>query len=70
SVVWGEKDRVTPMKKLDALAHKIPSAKFTRVPGVGHMAPWESPTQIVDAINAVDATVANVPVRVPDESAP
>ncbi len=50
TVVWGEKDRVAPIKRLETFAAKLPHARFVRVPGVGHMPPWEKPDVVVDAV--------------------
>jgi pimeloyl-ACP methyl ester carboxylesterase len=58
TVVWGEKDRVTPIKMLDTLAARLPKAKFVRVPAVGHMPVWENPAAVLDAFANVDVAVA------------
>lgn len=65
-VVWGEKDRVTPIRLsrevLAALgAQALPQGVLVRVPDVGHMPPWEQPAAVVDALDAVLAAQARAP---------
>jgi pimeloyl-ACP methyl ester carboxylesterase len=57
-VVWGEADRVTPIRTLPAFAEHLPQATFVRVPGVGHMPSWEAPAIVVDNIHVVLAAAA------------
>ncbi|MBI1944841.1 MAG: alpha/beta fold hydrolase [Deltaproteobacteria bacterium] len=52
-VVWGEADRVTPIRTLPAFAARLPQASFVRVPGVGHMPSWEAPGVVLENIEAV-----------------
>lgn len=52
-VVWGEADRVTPIRTLPTFAEHLPQATFTRVPGVGHMPSWEAPAVVVENVTAV-----------------
>lgn len=56
-VVWGEADRVTPIRTLPRFAEHLPQASFVRVPGVGHMPSWEAPGVVVEAVQAVLAAV-------------
>jgi pimeloyl-ACP methyl ester carboxylesterase len=69
TVVWGEKDRVTPIKMLDTLAARLPNAKFVRVPAVGHMPVWENPAAVLDAFANTDAAVAKASSPAPQKSA-
>ena len=52
-VVWGEADRVTPIRTLPRFAERLPQATFVRVPGVGHMPSWEAPSVVIEAVQAV-----------------
>lgn len=52
-IVWGEDDRVTPIRVAPRLSERLPRAQLTRVPGVGHMPSWEAPNVVVEAIEAV-----------------
>lgn len=52
-VVWGEADRVTPIRALPAFARQLPQAHFVRVPGVGHMPSWEAPGVVIENVEAV-----------------
>jgi pimeloyl-ACP methyl ester carboxylesterase len=48
-VAVGTEDLITPPVLSDELAHKIPGARLTHLPGVGHGALWEAP----DAFNRI-----------------
>lgn len=54
-VLWGEADRVTPIRTLPSFAEHLPQATFVRLPGVGHMPSWEAPALVVEAIEQVIA---------------
>ncbi len=42
-VLCGEKDVLSPVDEMKAMAEKIPASKFVVVPGAGHMSPVEKP---------------------------
>ncbi len=72
-VVWGEADRVTPIRSSRLFAEHLPQATVLRVPGVGHMPPWEAPAAVIDAIHAVlaqAATTATIDAPSANGSAP
>lgn len=57
-VVWGEADRVTPIRDAPLLVRQLPDgAALTRLPGVGHMPPWETPAAVVTAVRSALAAV-------------
>jgi pimeloyl-ACP methyl ester carboxylesterase len=43
-VLHGDEDRVVPVDEARATAKAIPGAQFSAVPGAGHLAPFENPT--------------------------
>jgi pimeloyl-ACP methyl ester carboxylesterase len=51
-VVWGEADRVTPLRQGKALAHAL-DAPLVVVPAVGHVPTWERPSAVVAAVAGV-----------------
>jgi pimeloyl-ACP methyl ester carboxylesterase len=56
AVVWGERDRVTPIHDSAALLALLPkTARVLRLPDAGHMPPWEAPDVIVSAIETIEA---------------
>ncbi|MCC7070711.1 MAG: alpha/beta fold hydrolase [Deltaproteobacteria bacterium] len=57
-VLWGEADRVTPIRMLPTFAEQLPQARFVRLPGVGHMPSWEAPALVVEQVQQVLAEVA------------
>lgn len=48
-LVWGEKDRVTPIQQADAWMQAVPGLKFRSFPGAGHLVLDEKP-EAVEAI--------------------
>jgi pimeloyl-ACP methyl ester carboxylesterase len=46
AVVCGDADRMTPPKYAKALRDHIPGASLTLLPGAGHMAPIERPSEV------------------------
>ena len=42
-VVWGDRDRVTPLAAGRALTAQLPDARLAVVPGAGHLPMWERP---------------------------
>ncbi len=52
SVIWGDSNRVLPPAYGEALARKIPGAKFTLLKRCGHLAHMEQPAALADAILA------------------
>lgn len=61
-VLAGDGDRVIAPHLAHAVAEALPRARFTRLPGAGHMLPLERPDEIVSAVESVlgDGTVAAV----------
>ncbi|NNG88681.1 alpha/beta fold hydrolase, partial [Streptomyces cacaoi] len=59
-VLAGDGDRVIAPHLGHAVAEALPRARFTRLPGAGHMLPLERPDEIVSAVESVlgDGTVA------------
>lgn len=47
-IIWGEQDRVFPIKTGEELHRLIPNSLFMRVPDAGHIPQWEQP-EIVNA---------------------
>ena len=45
-VLVGETDAITPPQGAEAMAKKIPGAKYEVIRGAGHMAPMEQPEQV------------------------
>jgi pimeloyl-ACP methyl ester carboxylesterase len=70
SVVWGEQDRVLPIRDAHALLSLLPEhATVVRVPDVGHMPLAESPAVVVSVIeNALRAPPSSPPL--PEKAEP
>jgi pimeloyl-ACP methyl ester carboxylesterase len=49
-IVWGDEDRLIPPVYADAFLRQLPQAQLVRLPAAGHMAPYEKPAAVVDAI--------------------
>ncbi len=49
-IITGDSDNVTPLKDIQRLAHEL-SAELTIVPGVGHLAHYETPKAILKALS-------------------
>ena len=49
-VLWGEEDGWIPIERGRALAETIPGARFTAVPGSGHLMQEDAPEAIVHAL--------------------
>jgi len=45
-IVWGDKDRITPLDQGQAMAKLIPHAELDVIPGCGHLAPVQCANQI------------------------
>jgi len=41
--IWGEVDKVVPLEVGERYARLLPHARLAKVPGTGHMLPWEEP---------------------------
>jgi len=52
-LVWGESDRLIPPVYGDAFLRHLPHAELVRVPAAGHMAPYEQPEAVIEAIARV-----------------
>ena len=52
TVIWGDADGATPEWHSRVIVEKAPHAELVTVPGVGHMANWEAPQPIIDAVLA------------------
>lgn len=57
TVVWGEGDRVTPVRHIPSFSQALPRATFARVPACGHMPSWEKPDAVIGAVRALAASV-------------
>jgi len=51
-VVWGDSDRVTPLRQGKALATAL-DAPLVVVPACGHVPSWERPSVVIDALRGV-----------------
>jgi pimeloyl-ACP methyl ester carboxylesterase len=49
-LVWGESDRFIAPAYADAFLRHLPDAERVRIPGAGHMAPYEQTAAVVEAI--------------------
>jgi pimeloyl-ACP methyl ester carboxylesterase len=52
SILWGEEDQWIPVERGVELASLIPHARFTRVPGAGHLMQEDAPEAIVGELLA------------------
>jgi pimeloyl-ACP methyl ester carboxylesterase len=52
SILWGEEDAWIPVERGVELASRIPGARFTRVPGAGHLMQEDAPEAIVGELLA------------------
>lgn len=70
TIVWGERDRITPIRTAPLFAQKLPRARLVRVPACGHMPPWERPDAVVDAIRALPLVAAppSAPASAPHDA--
>ena len=50
ALVWGESDRLIDPAYATAWQQLLPAARLVRVPGAGHMVPYEKPEAVVAAI--------------------
>jgi pimeloyl-ACP methyl ester carboxylesterase len=57
SILWGEEDQWIPVERGVELASLIPRARFTRVPGAGHLMQEDAPEAIVGELLAFLPTV-------------
>jgi pimeloyl-ACP methyl ester carboxylesterase len=46
-LLWGEEDRWIPIERGEEVARRIPSSKFMRTPGAGHLMQEDAPEAIV-----------------------
>ena len=51
-VVWGDDDRLLPTPYADAWARALPNATTTTIADAGHLAPYEQPDAVAEAITA------------------
>jgi pimeloyl-ACP methyl ester carboxylesterase len=51
-VVWGEEDRVIPLRSGRSLLDRQPAARLITIPGAGHLPHQERPTAFLEAIRA------------------
>jgi pimeloyl-ACP methyl ester carboxylesterase len=52
-VVWGESDRLIPPAYAEAFRRLVPHAEIVRIAEAGHMAPYEKPEAVLEAIARV-----------------
>lgn len=50
TIVWGDSDRLIAPAYADAFQRLLPQARLVRVPGAGHMVPYEKAAAVLDAI--------------------
>lgn len=50
TVLWGTADTTTPAWHAELIAARAPDATLVRLPGIGHMVPWEDPDPMLAAI--------------------
>ena len=53
AVVVGERDTLTPPAEAQAMANRIAGARFTVVPGAGHLTPIEAPEALESALRGL-----------------
>jgi pimeloyl-ACP methyl ester carboxylesterase len=53
SVIWGERDRLLPLRHAYRAAAALPDATLDVLPGIGHSPNWEAAAVIVSAIDAL-----------------
>jgi pimeloyl-ACP methyl ester carboxylesterase len=49
-VLVGDEDRLTPPADAEAMVAALPNARFSRIPGAGHLAPLERPDVVADGL--------------------
>ncbi len=69
AIVWGDKDKVTPLRQGKALAAAL-DAPLTVVPDCGHVPSWERPTMVIDALKTVLAAADAAPTRLKNKRTP
>ncbi len=52
-LIWGESDRLIPPAYADAFHRLLPHAEIARIAEAGHMAPYEKPDAVLEAIARV-----------------
>ena len=50
TILWGDKDTVTPLEQAHDLKGLLPQAKLTILPGLGHIPQIEGPAAFNDAL--------------------
>lgn len=50
-IVHGRSDRLVPYRIAELLGQRIPGARVTLLPGVGHLVPHDAPTALAQAVN-------------------
>lgn len=55
-VLYGTEDKLTPPKFQKFLVENISNVRERALPGVGHMAPWEAPTEFWAEVHRLKAT--------------
>ncbi|MDP2340490.1 MAG: alpha/beta hydrolase [Deltaproteobacteria bacterium] len=68
-IVWGEDDRVTPLRQGKVLAAQLDS-DIVVIPQCGHMPSWERPRVVIDAIARVAALASTQPKPAPKKPEP
>ena len=73
AIIAGDKDRMTPLDRSQAIADVLPDAEFVIADGSGHMAMMEDPTLTNDALRrmlqrAVRYADGRRPSRAPDHT--
>lgn len=61
-IVWGDKDRITPLRQAEMMHRLIPQSELEVFPGCGHLAPGQCAPQIgPKAVEFVERHELNVP---------
>jgi pimeloyl-ACP methyl ester carboxylesterase len=63
-LVWGEQDRYVPPAYAEQWTALLPRSELIRVPGAGHMLPYEQPDALAEAVRAYLAR-RPAPAKVP-----
>lgn len=49
-VVCGQFDAITPPEVMRGMMEHLPNARYVQIPSAGHLAPWEQPTAVNEAL--------------------
>jgi pimeloyl-ACP methyl ester carboxylesterase len=60
-LVWGERDRVIPLKHASFFRGELPEASFVVIPDAGHVPFWDAPDAVADEIRKTIAEASREP---------